>query len=255
MNFKDKVVLITGARKGIGKAIALKFAENGAKLIVNATRPDEGRNDIETVRLIKDNGGDALFIAGDVSNIKSAESIVNMAIEHFGRIDVLVNNAGIVLPGRLDDTSEEAFDKTMDVNVKGTFFMSKYAVEKMRKQGGGVIVNIGSVAALKGHVDRAVYCASKGAVVSLTKAMAADYIKDNIRVNVVCPGTTYTPAIEEKIRNAENPEEMEATFVNRQPMGRLGKVEEIAHAVLFAACDEAAYMTGSVIVIDGGMTM
>lgn len=143
----------------------------------------------------------------------------------------------------------------MDVNVKGTFLMSKYVIPYMKKQGGGVIVNIGSVAALKGHIDRAVYSASKGAIVALSRSMAADYVKDNIRVNVICPGTTYTPAIDEKIRTAEDPEAMEATFVGRQPMGRLGRVEEIAHAVLFAACEEAAYMTGSVIVIDGGMTM
>lgn len=255
MNFNNKVVLITGARKGIGKAIALKFAENGAKVIVNATKPDEGKTSVETVDIIKNNGREAVFIAGDVSSPQSAESIVSEAIKSFGRIDILVNNAGIVIPGSLSDTSEKDFDMTMDVNVKGTFFMSKYAVEHMKKQGGGVIVNIGSVAALKGHVDRAVYCASKGAVVSLSRAMAADYVKDNIRVNVVCPGTTHTPAIESKIKNAENPAEMEAIFVNRQPMGRLGKIDEIAHAVLFAACEEAAYMTGSVIVIDGGMTM
>ena len=255
MKFKDKVVLITGARKGIGKAIALKFAENGAKVIVNAMKPDEGREDIETVNIIKSNGGEAVFIAGDVSNLKSAGKIVNEAASYFGRIDILINNAGIVIPGNLSNTSERDFDMTIDVNVKGTFFMSKFAVEHMKKQGGGVIVNMGSVAALKGHIDRAAYCASKGAVVSLSRAMAADYVKDNIRVNVVCPGTTYTPAIKEKIDNAENPEEMEAVFVNRQPVGRLGKVDEIAHAVLFAACEEAAYMTGSVIVIDGGMTM
>lgn len=166
-----------------------------------------------------------------------------------------MNNAGIVIPGNLETTTEDAFDLTMNVNVKGPFLMSKYAVEQMKKQGGGVIVNIGSVAALKGHVDRIAYCASKGAVVSLSRAIAAEYVKDNIRVNVVCPGTTYTPAIEEKIRTAEDPEKMEAMFVGRQPMGRLGRVEEIAHAVMFAASEEAAYMTGSVIVIDGGMTM
>ncbi len=255
MNFENKVVLVTGARKGIGKAIALKFAEHGAKIIANATKPDKGKTDIETVKIINDNGGEAIFIAGDVSNPKSAEVIVNEGINHFGRIDILINNAGIVIPGRLDNTTVEDYDMTMDVNVKGTFFMSKYTVEHMKNQGGGVIVNMGSVAALKGHVDRAVYCASKGAVVALSKAMAADYVKDNIRVNVVCPGTTYTPAIEAKIKSSENPAEMEAVFINRQPMGRLGKVEEIAHAVLFAACEEASYMTGSIIVIDGGMTM
>jgi len=190
-----------------------------------------------------------------VSNASDAERIVKETVAAFGRLDILVNNAGIVLPGRADNTSEEDFDKTMRINVKGTFLMCKYAVPQMKAQGGGVIVNIASVAAIKGHTDRLAYSASKGAVYAMTKAMAADYVRDNIRVNCVCPGTTYTPAIEEKIRTAPDPEAMKAMFVGRQPMGRLGKVEEIAHAVLFVCCDEAAYMTGSPIIIDGGMTM
>ena len=255
MNFKDKVVVITGAGGGIGRATALLFAQNGAKIVANALKPDNKQSAPETVKLIENKGGEAIYIEGDVSNPESAQSIINKTVETYGRIDVLVNNAGIVIPGNLETTTEDAFDLTTNVNVKGPFLMSKYAVEQMKKQGGGVIVNIGSVAALKGHVDRIAYCASKGAVVSLSRAIAAEYVKDNIRVNVVCPGTTYTPAIEEKIRTAEDPEKMEAMFVGRQPMGRLGRVEEIAHAVMFAASEEAAYMTGSVIVIDGGMTM
>jgi NAD(P)-dependent dehydrogenase (short-subunit alcohol dehydrogenase family) len=255
MNFKDKIVLITGAGAGIGRAAALLFAENGAKIAVNALIPDEKQSGEVTVQMIKDKGGDAVFIPGDVSTAESAKRIVDTAVDAFGRIDVLINNAGIVIPGRVDNMSEEAFDLTMLVNVKGVFLMSKYAVPVMQGQGGGVIVNTGSVAALKGHVDRSAYCASKGAVVALSRAMAADYIKDNIRVNCICPGTTYTPAIEEKIRTAADPAAMEAVFVERQPMGRLGKVEEIAHSIVFAACEETAYMTGSVLVIDGGMTM
>lgn len=255
MNFKDKVVVITGAGGGIGRATALLFAQKGAKIVANALKPDERQSAPETVRLIENNGGEAIYVEGDVSDPDSVQNIINKALERFGKIDVLVNNAGIVIPGNLETTTVDAFELTMKVNVKGPFLMSKYAVEHMKKQGGGVIVNIGSVAALKGHVDRIAYCASKGAVVSLSRAIAAEYVKDNIRVNVVCPGTTYTPAIEEKIRTAEDPEKMEAMFVGRQPMGRLGRVEEIAHAVMFAASEEAAYMTGSVIVIDGGMTM
>lgn len=255
MNFKDKVVLITGAGGGIGRAVSLLFAENGAKIVANALKPNDKQSGVVTVDMIKEKGGEAVFIEGDISDPKSAEAIVKTAVDTFGRLDILVNNAGIVIPGRLDNTTEEAFDLTMQVNVKGTFLMSKYAVNEMIKQNGGVIVNIGSVAALKGHVDRVAYCASKGAVVALSRAIAADHVKDNIRVNVICPGTTYTPAIEEKIRTAPDPVAMEATFVERQPMGRLGRVEEIAQAVLFAACEEAAYMTGSVLVIDGGMTM
>jgi NAD(P)-dependent dehydrogenase (short-subunit alcohol dehydrogenase family) len=255
MNFKDKVVVITGAGGGIGRATALLFAQNGAKIVANALKPDDKQSAPETVRLIENNGGEAIYVEGDVSNPESVQAIINKAVETYGKIDVLVNNAGIVIPGDLETTTVDAFDLTMKVNVKGVFLMSKYAVEQMKKQGGGVIVNIGSVAALKGHVDRIAYCASKGAVVSLSRAVAAEYVKDNIRVNVICPGTTYTPAIKEKIRTADDPEKMEAMFVERQPMGRLGRVEEIAHAVMFAASEEAAYMTGSVIVIDGGMTM
>lgn len=255
MNFKGKIVLITGAGGGIGRATALLFAQNGAKVVANALKPDKKQSGVVTVDMICEAGGEAIFIEGDVSKPESAQAIVEKAVETFGRLDILVNNAGIVIPGNLDSTSEQDFDLTMQVNVKGTFLVSKYTVAQMKKQGGGVIVNIGSVAALKGHMDRVSYCASKGAVVALSRAMAADHVKDNIRVNVVCPGTTYTPAIQEKIRTASDPAAMEATFVGRQPMGRLGRVEEIAQAVAFAACEEAAYMTGSVIVIDGGMTM
>ena len=251
MNFQGKSVLITGAGKGIGREAALLFAEKGAKVAVNS----RSRSGEETLEALKRAGAEGIFIQGDVSRRADAERMVSETVRAFGRLNILVNNAGIVLPGRVDDTSEEDFDRTMLVNVKGTFLVSKYAVMAMKKQGGGVIVHVGSVAALKGHVNRSAYSASKGAVVALTKAMAADYVKDNIRVNCVCPGTTHTPAIEEKIRTAPDPEAMRAMFVARQPMGRLGTVEEIAHAILFACCDEAAFMTGSIIPIDGGMTM
>lgn len=251
MNFKDKVVLVTGGSRGIGKAIALKFAENGARVIVTSSK-SEGE---ELIDKFKELGTEGCHLRGDVSKEESVKEVIREAIERFGRIDVLVNNAGIVIPGNLETTTMDDFDKTMDINVKGTFLMSKYAVMEMKNTGGGVIVNIGSVAALKGHIDRMAYCASKGAVVAMSRAMAAEYVKDNIRVNVICPGTTFTPAIDEKIKNAADPEAMKNAFVARQPMGRLGTPDEIAQAVLFAACEEAAYMTGSILVIDGGMTM
>ncbi|MGB9660610.1 MAG: SDR family NAD(P)-dependent oxidoreductase [Moorellaceae bacterium] len=252
MRFDGKAVLITGAGSGIGRATALAFAQKGARVAVADIAREGGE---ETVRLIREAGGEAVFIQADVSLEAEAEKMVKATVEAFGKLDVLVNNAGIVLPGRVDNTSEEDFDKTMKINVKGAFLASKYAVQEMKRTGGGVIVHVASVAALKGVKDRAAYSASKGALVGLTKAMAIDYIRDNIRVNAVCPGTTYTPAIEEKIRTAPDPEAMRAEFVSRQPMGRLGKEEEIAFAIMFAACDEAAYMTGSLITIDGGSSL
>jgi NAD(P)-dependent dehydrogenase (short-subunit alcohol dehydrogenase family) len=252
MRFSNKVVLITGAGSGIGQATAIQFAKAGARVAVNDLFPERAA---KTVDLVRNAGGTGLAVPADVADAAAAAKMVNDTVQAFGRIDILVNNAGIILPGRVDDMTEEDFDRTMRINVKGPFLVSKYVVQEMRKTGGGVIVNNASVAALKGIVDRSAYSASKGALVSLTKAMAADYIKENIRVNCVCPGTTYTPALEERMQAQADPEAARAAFIARQPMGRLGKDEEIAQAILFACCDEASYMNGSVVVIDGGATL
>jgi len=251
VNFKEKNVLITGGSRGIGRAIALSFADHGANVAVVSSKsvPED------LIKKIEDKGCKCVHVAGNVADEESVRTIVNETVKKLGSIDILVNNAGIVIPGHLENTTVADFNKTMDINVLGTLLMSKYVVEHMKGNKKGVIVNIGSVAGMKGHVDRMAYCASKGAVIAMSRAMAAELVDDNIRVNVVCPGTTFTPALEQKIKNAENPAELEKTFVQRQPMGRLGKPEEIAHSVLYAACDEAAFMTGSVLVIDGGMTM
>lgn len=252
MDFKDKVVFITGAGAGIGRATAVLYAKKGAKVIVNAVGNKRG---LETLVLVREEGAEGIFVQGDVSEEREVKRMVEEAIARFGRIDILVNNAGVAIPGRVDTMSLEDFQKMMAINVQGTFLMSKYVIKEMQKQGGGTIVNVASVAALKGHKDRALYSASKGAIVALTKSMATDHVKENIRVNCVCPGTTLTPALEEKIRNAEDPKAMEEMFVSRQPIGRLAKPEEIAYSILFASSDEAAFMNGSILTIDGGMSM
>jgi NAD(P)-dependent dehydrogenase (short-subunit alcohol dehydrogenase family) len=252
MSFENKVVLVTGGVTGIGKAAAILFAKKGTRVAVNGL-PDIGSEDVE--KEIKALGGECVWVPGDVSRPEDAERIIDETVDAYGRLDILVNNAGVVYPGRVDNTPVDVVQKTLDVNIRGVFLVSKYAVLQMRRQGGGTIVHIASVAAIKGVKDRAIYSASKGAVLALTKAMALDYIKENIRVNCVCPGTTLTGALRARIGAAADPAVEERELVSRQPMGRLGSEEEIASAILFAASDDAGYMNGSRVVIDGGMSI
>ena len=252
MRFAEKVVLITGSGAGIGRAAALAFAREGARVVVNSQSLASGA---ETLALLKQEGRAALFIQGDVSTNDDAKRMVDGALDGFGRLDILVNNAGIVLPGRVDTISEDDWDRTFAVNVKGCYLVSRHAVNAMRQTGGGVIVHVGSVAAEKGVADRAAYSASKGALLALTRAMARDHLGENIRVNCVSPGTTYTPSLERRLQAFADPEKARAEFTARQPMGRFGRDDEIAAAILFAAADDAAFMNGENISINGGMTI
>jgi NAD(P)-dependent dehydrogenase (short-subunit alcohol dehydrogenase family) len=248
MNFNDKVVLITGGGSGIGLETVRQYAKAGAKLVVNSII-QEHENAVKQVA-----GDNCVFVQGDITKPSDCKRIVNVAIEKFGRIDILANLVGMVHSGYLLDATEDEFMQAMDVNVKGSFSMMKYSVEQMIKTQGGVIVNVASVAALKGHVNRCVYSASKGALVSLSRAVATEYVSNGIRVNVICPGTTLTKALNQRIEESPDPDATRKEFMARQPIGRLGTESEIAHAILFASCDESAYMTGSVLIIDGGMT-
>ena len=250
--FEGKAILITGAGVGIGRAAAVRFAEEGGRVAVNSLTPANGQ---ETLRLLESADGKGIYIHGDVSCDADARRMVDETVRAFGRIDVLVNNAGIVLPGRVDNTPEDDWDRTMAVNLKGPFLVSKYAIPKMRDSGGGVIVHTSSIVATKGVKDRAAYSASKGGLLALTKAMAADHLADKIRVNCVCPGTTDTPSLARRIQAFADPVKARVDFIARQPMGRLGTDQEIAAAILFAASDEAAFMNGGNIAIDGGMSI
>ncbi|MFH1571103.1 MAG: glucose 1-dehydrogenase [Gemmatimonadota bacterium] len=251
MKLQNKVALITGASVGIGQATALLFAREGARVAVNS-QSDRGQ---AVVDQIKGAGGQAVFVRGQVEEPEGARAMVEATVKAFGRLDILVNNAGIVLPGRCENTSLEDFDRTMAVNVRGVFLVSKYAVEQMLRQGGGAIVHNASVAATKGLKDRFAYTASKGAVWALTRAMAMDYIRQNIRVNCVNPGTTLTPSLQGRIDAFDDPVAAKAMFVERQPMGRLGTPEEIAAAILYLASDEAGFTTGATLAVDGGLTV
>ncbi|MFX1242630.1 MAG: SDR family NAD(P)-dependent oxidoreductase [Promethearchaeota archaeon] len=249
MKLKDKVAIITGAGAGIGEATAFLFANEGAKVICNSLS-DSARNVVDK---IKTSGGDAAFIQADVAIEDQAKKIISESIERYGRIDILFNNAGIVLGGAIDTISTEDWDRTMAVNVRGIYLVSKYAIPYLKKTQ-GVIINNSSSVAFKGVKDRAAYTASKGAVLSMTRAMAMDYLEDKIRVNAICPGTTDTPSLVQRIRNrGGNYEEVRQQYIARQRIGRLGTPEEIAEGVLFLVLNE--FCTGGSLLVDGGMTM
>ncbi|MFC1509991.1 SDR family NAD(P)-dependent oxidoreductase, partial [Candidatus Omnitrophota bacterium] len=211
MRLKNKVALITGASVGIGQHTALQCAREGARLIINS----QSSRGEAVVEQIKSDGGRAIFVQGSVEEPDDAQRMVEIAVKEFGRLDILVNNAGIVIPGTVDTISVEDWDRTMAVNVRGVFLMSRFAALQMLSQGGGVIIHNASVAAVKGLKDRAAYSASKGAVVALTKAMAADYVDKNIRVNCVNPGTTLTPSLQDRINAFDDPEAAKKMFIAR----------------------------------------
>ena len=245
-DYQGKVVLITGGGAGIGAACAKAFAARGGVAAVNSVT-DSGK---KVVKEIEEEGGKAFFVQGDVSRETDVAAMMDKVKECCGRLDVLVNCAGVVENGNVEETSLKAWERTMAVNATGVFLMSKYAMPYLRNSQ-GVIVNISSLVAIKGVANRAAYSASKGAVLALTKAMAADYLKDGVRVNCISPGTVLSPSLEGRMAGAADPEEAYRGFVARQPMGRLGTPEEIAAAVIFAASEEAGFMNGVNIPVDG----
>jgi NAD(P)-dependent dehydrogenase (short-subunit alcohol dehydrogenase family) len=242
------VALVTGAGSGIGRATALGFGREGAAVAVADLSLAKAE---DTAAAIVAAGGRAVARAGDVSQDLDCRRLV-AAAEELGPLDVLVNNAGIGASGSVLTTDESTWDRLIAVNLKSVFLMSRAALERMVPRRRGAIVNAGSIAGLRGILDRAAYVTTKFGVVGLTKAMALDHVKDGIRINCVCPGTTDTPWISERLVESEDPKAAMATLVARQPMGRLGSAEEMAAAYLFLASDESSFTTGTALVVDGG---
>lgn len=243
INLKDKVAIVTGASRGMGEAIAVELAKNGADIVVSDILPAEN-----TIREIKRLKRDAIYIKADVSNENDVKNLIYQTIKKFKRIDILVNNAGIYQPSPTMQTSEEQWSKTIHVDLKGVFLCSREALRHMKK--GSSIVNISSIAAMVGFPQAAAYCAAKGGVRSLTKSMAVEFGKNRIRVNSIHPGVIDTPMTSGFSKNKEM---MKATL-SKVPLGRVGKPVDIANAVAFLASDAASYITGEELIIDGGWT-
>ncbi len=249
MLLSDKVALITGGTSGIGEATAILFAKEGARVVITGRNEERGN---AVAAQIKKTGGQALFTPADVRKSADCRHSVDETLRTFHRLDVLFNNAGVFYPHTAVDCAEEEWDLQMDINLKGTFLMSKFALPGMIEQGSGVIINNSSGWGLVGGDAGVAYCASKGGVVLLTKAMAIDHGTQGIRVNCLCPGDVDTPMLPEDARmRGQKWEDYLATCANR-PLGRIGTVDEIAKAALFLASDESSFMTGATLVVDGG---
>jgi NAD(P)-dependent dehydrogenase (short-subunit alcohol dehydrogenase family) len=246
MKLKGKVAFITGFGSGLGQAIAILFAQEGAMVAGTSRTESKGR---DTVDLIEKNGGRALFRAGDVSDSRAMKFLIDETVQRFGGIDVVVNSAGVRTNGSITEITEEAWDRTLDTNLKGAFVVSRLAIPEMKKRGGGVILHIAARSGMLGQAGRAAYCASKGGLITLTEAMAMDHAPDRIRVNCICPGPTRTPMVD-----ISTPDKL-LRYKSRVPLGRIGEPQDVAQAALYLASDEASFVTAAILPVDGGMRL
>lgn len=250
MRLEGKVALITGGTEGMGYAAAELFLKEGASVCVTGRSEEKGGKAIDALS----KHGNAIFVRGDVSVSDDARRMVEETVSRFGHLDILFNNAGVYMEVSAEDMTEEDWDRLMDVNVKGTFLVTKFAVPHMKHRRGGSIINNSSDAGLVGNRNCPAYCASKGAITVMTKAMALDYAPYGIRVNSVNPGTIDTPMLEREVRASSDPEAYMERTSAESPMGRIGRAEEVARAVLFLASDESSFVTGASLSVDGGLT-
>jgi len=249
MRLKDKVALITGGTSGIGTATAIRFAKEGAKVVITGRNAKRGE---QVVQEIVANGGDAMFVRSDVCLAEDCRNAVDRTLERFGKIDVLFNNAGVFHPKTIPDCTEEEWDETIDSSLKGAFLMSKHALPSMIERGSGSIIHTSSGWGILGGDKAAAYCAAKGGLIVMAKAMAIDHGPHGIRVNCVCPGDVLTPMLHDDAEKRGMTWDDYAAGGADRPLGRIGTVDEIADAVLFLASDESSFVTGESLVVDGG---
>jgi NAD(P)-dependent dehydrogenase (short-subunit alcohol dehydrogenase family) len=251
-SLEGKVALVTGGGSGIGAATCRAFAEQGARVLVADVNVDGGQH------VAAELGPNTTFVRTDVTQLNSVQDAVKTAVGNFGRLDVLVNNAGVGHVGSVQETEQEDWQRLIAVNMTGVFNGSRAAVDQMLNQepAGGLIINIASVAGMIGVARRFAYCATKGAVIAMTRQLSVDYVKQGIRCNAICPGTVYSPFVEGYVQrfHADTQEETIKELHARQPVGRMGRPDEIADLAVYMASEAAGFMTGSAVVLDGGWT-
>lgn len=250
MRFKAKTAVIAGAGSGIGRATAQLMAREGAQVVVADIDDDHAR---ETLDLIQKEGGRGITVVGDLTEAEVARRVAETAVEHFGRIDYLCNSAGLQTYGTVETTDEATWDRTIDVNLKSIFLLSKYCIPEIKKQGKGAVVNISSVQGLSCQSNVSAYAASKGGAIALTRAMALDYAPHNIRVNCICPGSIDTPMLRYGAGEHGDADEVIRSWGADHPIGRVGTPEEVAETVAFLFSDAAGFILGRPIVVDGGL--
>jgi len=236
---------------GIGRACAKRFAEEGARVLVSDVRSEEGQSVVDEIR---DEGGEARFVEADVRRREDNEALIERCVDEYGRLDILFCNAGVTLPKTITESTEHEMDQVIDVNLKGLIYASQYAIPHMIEQGNGNVLFTASKTGIDAQKNSPVYCASKGAAVMLAKALALDYASENIRVNALCPGVIDTPMLRRFTNGLPDPEIAWNEFREAQPIGRLGTPEECADAALWLVSDEARFITGVALPVDGGFT-
>ena len=248
MRLKDRVAVVTGGANGIGEAYSVGMAKEGARVVIADVDQEAGERVIQE---IKKAGGEGIFVRTDVSRKEDVENMVAETIKAYGKLDIIVNNAGILFTAPVEETTEEMWDKLLAVNVKGLFFCAQAAAKEMKKQKKGKIINISSIAAIGGQAGLCAYSATKGAVLTITRVFALELVSDNIQVNAILPGTTDTGMAKAAMADPEWTRQVTASI----PMGRLGKTKDLLGAVLYFASDDSDYCTGQTLIVDGGYSM
>jgi L-fucose dehydrogenase len=251
MKLKDKVAIVTGSSKGIGEGIARVFSREGAKVVITCRTDKEGQ---KMAQELGSAAKQAIYVKTDVTQSRDIQNMINTTISTFGRLDILVNNAGYHLSKNAEETSEDEWEFIQNTNLRSTFLCSKYALPHLRKTKGNII-NISSMVGLVGQPNAAAYSATKGGQIAMTKNMAIDFAPDGIRVNVICPGWIQTPLVEDWFGQQKDPAAARKYIYGQHPLGRIGTIEECGYLAAFLASDEAAFITGTVVDIDGGITL